>query len=206
MVEDTQEIGAFFDAVASNRVAPAGGSVVAYAGAGGAALVEKAIIHTLENRSGAGSDTDRLRDLRQSVQNHRKTLQSLGISDAEAVDELFAGAPEDLDQTVLKRATGIPLSIVESCSNVLEDSLAISTAANGAVTPDLYTGLYILYSAALAAVRTVNTNLELVEDPSIRSQFDDRKNAVIQDLTSTVEKLEAATSIEFGLSAERSHE
>ncbi|MBS3760149.1 cyclodeaminase/cyclohydrolase family protein [Halodesulfurarchaeum sp.] len=206
MVEETQEIGAFFDRVASNRVAPASGSVVALAGAGGAALVEKAAIHTLENRLGADSEKEMIRDVRQSVRNHRSILLSLAASDAEAVDALFAGASDETDQTVLERATGIPLSIADSCSSILEDSLGIITAVDGAVAPDLYSGLWIVYSATLAAVRTVETNLELIEDSSLRSQFEARKNTVLQDLATNVGELEADSSIDFEVSADRSPE
>lgn len=204
MVEETQEIGAFFDAVASDRVAPAGGSVVALAGAGGAALVEKAAIHTLKNGSGADSEKEMIRNVRQSVRNHRSTLLSLATSDAEAVDALFAGATDETDQTVLERATGIPLSIADSCSSILEDSLGIITAVDGAVAPDLYSGLHILYSATLAAVRTVESNLDLIEDSSMRSQFEARKNAVLHELATKVGELEAASSIDFQFPADRS--
>lgn len=199
---NTQAMSAFLDAVASERVAPAGGSVVALTGAAGTALVEKAVIHTLETNLADDSPTEELRDARSSINTHRSTLVSLATSDAQSVDDLFAGESGELDQTVLKQATGIPLSIANTCSTVLAESLEIITAVESNVAPDLHSGLYLLYSVSVAAIRTVESNLELIEDLSTRSQFEARKNAVIQELVTTVGALEAAAPIDFELSAE----
>ena len=194
---ETQTVTEFLDAVASERVAPAGGSVVALAGASGAALVEKAVVHTLENGQADSSVLEDLRIANSTLEDYRSTLVSLASSDAASVDALFAGDSEQLDQTLLKRATGIPLSIAKTCTGVLSTALEIVTAVGPNVAPDLYSGLYLAYSASVAAIRTVEHNLSLIDAPSVRSDFQTRLEAVISDLRRAFADLQTAVSLEF---------
>lgn len=194
---ETQTITEFLDAVASERVAPAGGSVVALAGASGAALVEKAVVHTLENGQADPSVLEKLRVTTSTLEDHRSTLVSLASSDAASVDALFAGNSEQLDQTLLKRATGIPLSIAKTCTGVLSTALEIVTAVGSNVAPDLYSGLYLVYSASVAAIRTVEHNLSHIDATSVRSDFETRLEAVISEFRTTFADLQTAVSLEF---------
>ena len=194
---ETQTVTEFLDAVASERVAPAGGSVVALAGASGAALVEKAVVHTIENRQVDSLVLEKLRVTRSTLEDHRSTFVSLASSDAASVDALFAGDSEQLDQTLLKRATGIPLSIAKTCSSVMSTALEIVTAVGSNVAPDLYSGLYLVYSASVAAIRTVEHNLSHIEATSVRNEFETRLDAVISDLRTTFADLQTAVPLEF---------
>lgn len=194
---ETQTVTELLDAVASERVAPAGGSVVALAGASGAALVEKAVVHTLENGQVDAPVLEKLRVTRSTLEEHRSTFVSLASSDAASVDRLFAGDREHLDQTLLKGATGIPLSIAETCSSVLSTALEIATAVGQNVALDLYSGLYLVYGASVAAIRTVEYNLSHIEATSVRNEFQTRLDAVISDLLMTLADLQMAVPLEF---------
>jgi len=120
MIDDAP-IGAFLDDVASERVTPAGGTVVAIAGAMSAALCEMACIHTSAARS-PGTETDAADDaadddaadddaaddrsettdfdsLRVDLAGHRRRLLALAAEDATLVNDLFGGgsAPTSRD-------------------------------------------------------------------------------------------------------------
>lgn len=193
---NTHEIGQFLDAVASPSVAPAGGSVAALVGAFGTSLAEMAAIHTRQ-KHGDESVNSELTLSQERLAHQRSVLVTLADEDARTVESLFTDSDGTADQTIVNRAAGVPLTIAESCANVLEESLDIATHVDSRVAPDLHTGLFLTVAAYYAAIRTVEINLELIEDTVIRAELLERVTDLERSVSNTMDQLEATTDVEF---------
>ena len=182
-------IGEFLDAVASERVAPAGGSAVAIAGATGAALCEMACVHTLAARDESNPDGrdaadgspqtegPTLTELGTDLERQRHTLLALAEGDAELVDELFGGG-EGPTERLRKRATGVPLAIAEASLAVLEGAAIVRNRARPGVAADAITGAYLADAAVGASLATVRANLETLSDEEFAAGVIDRVEAI----------------------------
>lgn len=186
------DVGPFLDAVASNRVAPAGGSVIGFVGAGGTALVEMAAVHTLSHRS----DDTALGSARSELEDQRSTLQSLANADARAVDDLFGGATSD-EESLFVRATRVPLTMAEACVNVLDAAIEVAESVADSVATDLEVGLDFVIGAALSAVRTVRKNLSAIEDSSEVAELKVQVSDLLDTLAERVGRLESVLSVSF---------
>ncbi|QCC47560.1 cyclodeaminase/cyclohydrolase family protein [Halobellus limi] len=185
MSYDDVRIGAFLDDVASERVAPAGGTVVAVAGAMGAALCEMACIHTTNAgeasdatvRQGDGAAERSFEVIRDDLARQRRELLALAAQDATLVDELFGGDGEPTDR-LAKRASGIPLATAESSLAVLEDAAAVVERGRSGVAADARAGAYLADAAVQASLSTVRVNAAALSDHSFAETMTDRADAV----------------------------
>lgn len=195
MAYSTHEVGQFLDAIASSRVAPAGGSAAALTGAFGAALAEMAAHHTRakHGETAAGS----LRIAQERLFQQRTVLLTLADEDAEAIDALFADGAGEPDQAAVSRATGIPLSIAEACVEVLEEALDIAEQVDDNVRQDLDTALSLTVGAAWAAIRTVEPNLDLLEDDDVRLELEKRVDTTTERLSNTMDRMAETTGGEL---------
>jgi len=171
---DEVRIGTFLDDVASERVTPAGGTVVGVAGAMGAALCEMACIHTINARE---ADDQQARDgderaersfeeIRDDLARQRRELLALADQDATLVDELFGGDAGDPTDRLQKRATGIPLATAESSLAVLEDAAVVVEGGRAGVVADARAGAYLADAAVQASLSTVRVNAASLPDRS----------------------------------------
>ncbi|MFD1599930.1 cyclodeaminase/cyclohydrolase family protein [Halobellus rarus] len=187
MSYDDVRIGAFLDDVASERVAPAGGTVVAVTGAMGAALCEMACIHTMSARdavdqtvrNGADGEAERpFEAIRGDLARRRRELLALAEQDATLVDELFgsdAGEPTD---RLEKRAAGIPLATAESSLAVLNAAAVVVERGRSGVAADARAGAYLADAAVQASLSTVRVNAAALSDRSFAETMAARADAL----------------------------
>ena len=172
-----QSLSSFLDEVASERVAPAGGTAIAATGAMGAALCEMVCIHTLAARD-ADADTSSLPALRSDLERQRRSLLALAAQDAAVVDELFGGDGEGPSERLSKRAVGIPLAVAESCFRVLEVAERVTELGSGGVVADARIGASLAAAALQAALWMVRGNLDALSAPSFAADIADRADAI----------------------------
>lgn len=194
---ESRNLEPFLEAVASKRVAPAGGSVVGIVGAAGTALLEMAAIHTLEHRP-----DDDLEAARATLGHQRDTLQSLATADARVVEDLFGGEGTGIEPSLLDRATGIPLTMAEACANALDAAQAVADRVVESVRPDLVTGITFVVAAAQTATWTVRSNLVSIGDEAQVQDLADRVDELLETLADHVERLETTLAIELPLSSQ----
>ena len=190
---ETDEFGLFLDAIASRRVAPAGGSAAAFAGGLGAALAEMAVIHTRDKQG--DSAEEELVHAQERLAHQRDALVTLADEDARAIDALFGKSTLENEQAALSRATGVPLSIAEACVTVLEISLDVSEHLAASVRQDFQTGLYLTFAAFEAAIRTADGNLDLLDDAAIQADMADRLSTARQTGTTAMDRLSEETGL-----------
>lgn len=173
----SQTITAFLDAVASENVTPAGGTAAAVTGATGAALCEMVCIHTIE-KEGDGDVDPELRPARDELNAQREHLLRLADADAGVVDDLSGSGPPS--QAVLKRATGVPLTIAEACATVLDAAVVPAAVGTERARPDAVTGAYLVQSGLQSAVFTVRTNTDYIDDRAFTDQMATRISTIAQ--------------------------
>jgi len=169
----TDTLDEFLDNIASETVAPAGGTAAAVVGATGASLCEMVCIHTVQSDEDAGA-TEEMAALGDDLHRQREHLLDLADADATVVDELFTTADGEIDQFTVKRSIGIPLTVAVACKTVLE--LAVEVTATGVETalPDAGTGATLVRSALQSAVFTAQTNVHWVSDQSFVDEITER--------------------------------
>lgn len=179
-----QTVGDLLSDIASERVAPAGGTATAVVGGIGAALCEMGCIHALDADANARTGAD-LAAARDDLGRQRAHLLRLAASDAAVVEDLFGAASDGVDESDRKRSVGVPLTIAGACLNVLE--LATTVTADGArsAVVDAATGVYLVHAALRASTYTVRQNLDGVADTEFVA-------AVEQDVARVEERGEAA--------------
>lgn len=160
-----ETLGEFLSGIASERVAPAGGTAAAVVGAIGAALCEMVCIHSLE-RTGDSAASGDLVAVREDLREERTHLLNLAVSDATLVDDLFGESSGDVDQEGFKRAVGVPFTIAAASLNVLELATDVTENGDGNAILDAGTAVFLVHSALRASVFTVRSNLEHVSDSS----------------------------------------
>ena len=194
-----EPIGEFLEAVASERVVPAGGTAAAIVGAAGAALCEMTCIHAehpaVERPS---AKAELLSEAREDLRRARVRLLQLGDADAEAIEALrsvLKGVETDREETTTeeRRATGVPLTIAKACLSVLEAAeVAVELGADNA-TPDAVTGVLLAESALESALYIVRHNTEDLENDSFAGTVRDRAAEIEAAAEGAIESaLEAA--------------
>lgn len=166
-----QTLDEFLGGIASERVAPAGGTGTAVAGAIGAALCEMVCVHTVRGDDHGAGETD-LADVRDDLREAREHLLELAETDGRIVDELFsqsAGAPGESE---LKRSIGVPLTIADACLDVLELAADVTAYGNRNAVADAGTGVILARSALRAAAFTVRRNVDQVDDSSFTDEVE----------------------------------
>jgi len=186
---DDLSIGEFLDAVASERVAPAGGTAAAVTGATGAALCEMVCVHTAAARdraeeastpesdaptaaAGAAGDSSArgLSELRAGLCRRRQKLLALGTQDAALVDDLFGDGGEP-SQRLQRRAAGIPLAVAEAAVGVVTDAETAHQRGRSGVAADAKTGAYLADAAVRASLETVRINAAALTDESFAADL-----------------------------------
>lgn len=189
-------IGAVLDDVASDRVAPSGGAIAALTGASGTALCEMGCHHTI----GKDGDEDvdaALADVASDLRSHRGDLLELADADADAVDALqsaYRRAPSDERSEAIERASRraveAPLSIAETCLDVLEQAEVVAVEANDRVLPDVGTGALFVHAALRTAGWIVRLNTAGADESAVPAGAESRVDDLSTDATRTYASIE----------------
>lgn len=169
----TPTIDEFLTRIASETVAPAGGTAAAVVGAIGTSLCEMVCIHTLEKDEYANVAAD-MADTRDELQEQREHLLDLAEADADIVEELFSMTAGKTDGSDIKRSIGIPLTIAVACETVLELATAVTAKGNRNTLADAGTSILLVHSALRASIFTVRSNLDHVSDQSFIDEIEQR--------------------------------
>jgi len=157
----------FTAAVASNSPAPGGGSVAAYTGACGAALM--AMVCRLTPGGGSGGH---LRELLNLAEEKRKELEALVDEDTAAFNRVMGALklPRETDEEKSKRkealaeatfyAAGVPLRTAAVCAGLLEKVGALLQEGNQNALSDAAVAAECLYAACRGACYNVRINLQ----------------------------------------------
>ena len=174
---DDMSVGELLDAIASERVAPAGGTATAVTGATGAALCEMVCIHTETaadtEATDDGADRESLPALRARLQRRRRTLLALGEQDAALVEKVF-GDGEVPSTRLQRRAAGIPLAVSETALGVVTDAETVHRRGRDGVAADARTGAYLADAAVRASLETLRINVVALPDRSFAADLEDR--------------------------------
>jgi formiminotetrahydrofolate cyclodeaminase len=158
------ELDPILDEIASERVAPAGGSAAAMVGAIAASLAELAAIHTF--RGEPGNDQTQLAAGRRSLNDARALLVGLADADARIVDSAFGGSSSGLTPHTAQKLVGVPLATAEACQEVRAESRELVSIVHSSVIQDLRTAITLVTGALRASMETARANLTLVEEPT----------------------------------------
>lgn len=187
MTHDDTSIGEFLNAIASERVAPAGGTAAAISGATGAALCEMVCVHTAA-AAGDEGEPDALAALRSGLRRRRRKLVALGNRDAALVDDVFGDGREP-SARLHRRAAGIPLAVAEAAAGVLTDAGTAHERGRPGVAADAKTGAYLADAAVGASLETVRINTAALEDRSFAADLEERATRVEQSAAAVSARL-----------------
>ncbi|MFB6127119.1 MAG: cyclodeaminase/cyclohydrolase family protein [Halolamina sp.] len=155
----------FLSGVASTRITPSAGAVVAVTGAQAAALCEMVCIHT-----DATETTARLTDARERLGAYRESLLQLAADDVAAVDGVqatFDGAADaEPERAALRRATAVPLQITETARDVAEAAVVAGDDGAESVRTDAVVGAYLARASVASGAQIVRSNLDMYDDES----------------------------------------
>ena len=165
-----QTLSEFLGAVADPKPTPAGGSVTAFVGALAASL---GVMGTRLGRQPDGEQ--RLLELSRS-------LHELVQADVVAYDGLMKAyklpkQDPERAQTIsvaLRRATEVPLQIVEFICEVAQFLQTLRETAKSPVRSDLTVGLTLAIAAGQAGLSTVKTNINSHKNHALIDEFQDR--------------------------------
>lgn len=219
MTYDDAPIGEFLDNIASERVAPAGGTAAATTGAIGAALCEMVCVHTMA-AAGDGSDNpagathvqrvestpdqghaapsrDREQpsfpEVRAGLRRRRNALLALADRDGAVVEKLF-GADSASSTRVKRRAAGIPLAVSEAALDVLLDAETVFRHGRAGVAADAKTGGYLADAAVRASIETVRVNVAALPEESFAADIEGRAAEVTESAAAVRGRLFGADS------------
>lgn len=186
-----QPVAEVLATIASERVTPAGGTGVAIVGAFGAALCEMAVRHSLASAE-SGEASDSLAPAGEELATARTRLLDLADADADAVEAAFGPQSGDVGLTERKRAVGVPLSIAEEASSVLELATTVAAEGCGESAADAAMGAFLVHAAVRASAFAVRYNLDAIADDSFVAETGERVAALE---TSADRALETVSSL-----------
>ena len=164
MSYESKTLSTFLSEIGSEEVTPAGGTSAAVVGAIGASLCEMTCIHTVGKEDHDDADPE-LGATGDELAALRSQLLQLGNSDAEVVVDLLE-ATDYNRQRRMKRATGVPLTIAETCLAVLELATVVIAKGSENARPDAGSGALLVNASLQSAVFTVRTNIKYIDDSS----------------------------------------
>lgn len=183
-------IGSFLNQLASSAPTPGGGSVAAFCGALGAALISMVSNLTVGKEKYAGVQ-DEIAAILHNSETLRKKLTDLVEEDVAVYTELSRTMkmPRDTEEQkkvrtmamdkALKAATDVPLRVAEACVSVME--LCRPAAENGNVNAisDVGVGILLAEAGLRSAALNVLINLGLIKDEKFVSESREKLNAFL---------------------------
>jgi formiminotetrahydrofolate cyclodeaminase len=178
-------VNAFLDTVASDNPAPGGGSVVALAGALGAALVAMVARLTAGRERYAAYDAE-MRTLLRQADALRQDLADLVDADSTAYTAVTAAyqlpkGSEELKaqrtaaiQVALRRAVEMPLAVAAACVAVLQLAGQAAGHGNRNAASDAAVAALMAYAGLQGAGRNVRVNLRTIRDEAFCREAEQR--------------------------------
>ncbi len=187
---DSEPVGALLSQVASPSITPGGGTCAAVVGAIGTALCEMGCIHTV-SKEGYGEVAADLEATGERLRVARERLLGLADADAAAAEALFDAIDAGSDtERAGKRATGVPLAVVETCVAVLEAAVTVVAEGTDTVRPDVVTGILCVDGARRGALYTVRTNADFLKDESFVAEMESRGATLDSRATTALEAID----------------
>jgi formiminotetrahydrofolate cyclodeaminase len=151
----------------ANETLPGGVSVVAVAGAMGAALVAKAIRVTLSRGELPPEERQRFEEAGAAAREAQRALVALSDDDEAAFRRLLETqkAPDDAGQSDERReawlmVTHVPLQVADTCQELLHHALPLEKLCLPVVLVDLEIGTRLLLAGLDGGVRAGRANIE----------------------------------------------
>lgn len=172
---ESQSVGAFLDALASNAPAPGGGSVAALSGAMAAGLVSMVCALTIGKKQFAEFE-DELRGIHDRAETLRKQLQDLAQEDVAVFSRLSATykLPRVTDadaatrqaaiQTVTRAAAEVPMRVAQAAAALLPLCTALSSRCSRLIVSDVGVAAILARATVQSAILNIEINLSGLED------------------------------------------
>ncbi len=172
----------FIDSVASSNPTPGGGTVSAYTGALGAALVSMVCRLTIDKK-GYEMHRERVGQILQASESLVRELKYLANRDSEAFSRVTRsfGLPKtseeerrkraDEIQSALKVSTEIPAETMRACYQVFTQAKEMTSLGNKSARSDAETAMEISFAAIRGAWSNVKTNFTNIKDEEFKQKL-----------------------------------
>jgi len=201
------DIRGFIDELASKSPAPGGGSVAALAGALGAGLVSMVCRLTI-GKKGYENVEDEIKEILRESESIREEFIKLIDLDAEAFNAIMSAfkLPKSTDedthirteaiQASTRKATLIPMRVIDLAVKALSLAQAAGTIANNRVMSDIGVAGSMLSAAVESAWFNVEINLNSIKDKKFFDEINDRGELLLDECEELYENvMEIADSI-----------
>lgn len=181
----------FLAAVAAPTPTPGGGSVSAVAGALSVAL-SRMVVGLARGKKGYEGVESELSQIEVKAKETQSRLEALIDEDARAYESVVAAMrmPKSTDreriarveamQAAYRKATEVPLDIMERCVEALELAEAAVKKGNRSATTDAAVAVLLAESAIRGASLNCSTNLASIRDETFRAQAEDRVESLLK--------------------------
>lgn len=185
---DSQQVGAFLDALASSAPTPGGGSVAALGGAMAAGLVSMVCALTAGKKQYAEIETE-VRAIHDRAEALRGELQALAQQDVEVFGRLSAAykLPRTAEadaatrqaaiQQVTRQAAEVPLRAARAAAAILPLCTALAPRVGRMIVSDIGVAAVLARATVQSAILNVEINLAGLEDQiyvrEARAQIED---------------------------------
>lgn len=181
----------FLAAVAAPTPTPGGGSVSALAGALSVAL-SRMVAGLARGKKGYEGVESELSQIEAKAKRTQARLEALIDEDARAYESVVAAmrmpkstdqekvARVDAMQAAYRKATEVPLEIMERCIEALELAEAAVKKGNRSATTDAAVAVLLAESAIRGASLNCSTNLASIRDEAFRAQAEDRAEKLLK--------------------------
>jgi len=185
---DTQSVGAFLEALASNAPTPGGGSVAAISGAMAAGLVSMVCALTVGKKQFAEIEPE-VRGVHARAEELRAELQRLAQADVEVFGRLSAAykLPRTTEadaatrqaaiQQVTRQAAEVPLRTAQAAAAVLPLCTALAPKVGRLIVSDIGVAAVLARATVQSAILNVEINLAGLDDQryvrEVRAQIED---------------------------------
>jgi glutamate formiminotransferase/formiminotetrahydrofolate cyclodeaminase len=185
---EAETTAGFLESIAARTPTPGGGSVAAYAGAMGAALL--AMVARLNDKK---AEHGPLHAVIEPAESLAGRLHALAREDAEAFDAVMASfkLPDDdpqkkhRQQAATIRAAEVPLETMQAAAAVLELAVEAAGKSKPNCLSDAGVAAHLAYAALASARLNVLINLPGIEDAAKRSEL----SSAADDLTKRAAEL-----------------
>ena len=185
-------VDAYLKALASREPVPGGGGVCALSGAMAAGLFSMVCALTRGKKRYAQAES-RILAIGERMEGLRETFLRLADEDAEAFAPLSAAyrLPEDseeerhrkksLMEELLLGAAGVPLQVLETAHDMLEDADFLAQNGSRLVVSDVGVGVALLCASMEGALYNISVNTRLMEDKRAGEALDKKAARLLRD-------------------------
>ena len=185
-------VDAYLKALASREPVPGGGGVCALLGAMAAGLFSMVCALTRGKKRYVQAES-RILAIGERMEGLRETFLRLADEDAEAFAPLSAAyrLPEDseeerhrkksLMEELLLGAAGVPLQVLETAHDMLEDADFLAQNGSRLAVSDVGVGVALLCASMEGALYNISVNTRLMEDKRAGEALDKKAARLLRD-------------------------